>query len=103
MSERSGHFFTFTLRSFNICQPLLHTVYHSVVASALFFEMACWGEGSHSADRSRVDKIIKKASSVVNSKLDTVQQVAEDKMLSILRNPSHPLNALGGDQTEHLQ
>ena len=46
-----------------------------------------------------MDKIIKKASSVVNSILDNVQQVAEDRMLSkmrtILRNPSYPLNALG--------
>ena len=96
---QSRLYFLRRLRSFNICQPLLHTVYHSVVASALFFAVACWGEGSCLADRNRVDTIIKKASSVVNSKLDTVQQMAEDRMLSkmrtILRNTSHPLNALG--------
>ena len=39
------------LRSFNICQPLLHNVYHSVVASALL----CWGEESRTADSNRVD------------------------------------------------
>ena len=32
-------YFLRRLRSFNICEPLLH----SVVASALFFAVACWG------------------------------------------------------------
>ena len=96
---KSRLYFLRRLRSWNICQPLLHTVYHSVVASALFFAVAYWEEGSRTADRNRVDNIIKKASSVKNSKVDTVQQVAKDRMLSkmrtILRNPFYPLNALG--------
>ena len=96
---QSRLYFLRRLRSFNICQPLMPTVDHSVVASALFFAVACWGEVSRTADRNRINKIIKTTSSVVHSRLDTVQQVAEDRMLSkmraILWNPSHPLNALG--------
>lgn len=38
-----------------------------VAASALFFAVACWEEGVCTADRNRVDKLIKKAGSVVGS------------------------------------
>ena len=86
------------LRSFNICQPLLCTVYHSVVASALFFAVACWGEGARTADKNRLDKLIRKASSVVGADQLKVQQVAEarilNKLASIMANPAHPLHAL---------
>lgn len=40
-----------------------------VVASALFFAVACW-EGVCTADRNRVDKLIKKAASVVRSEFE---------------------------------
>ncbi len=86
-------------RSFNISRHLLCSVYQTVVASALFFAVVCWGEGARMGDRSRVNKIVKKAGFVVGIELDTVQQVAERRILSKLRsimnNPSHSLHALG--------
>ena len=95
---QSRLFFLRRLRSFNICQPLLCTVYHSVVASALFFAVACWGEGARTADKNRLDKLIRKASSVVGAEQLKVQQVAEarilNKLASIMANPAHPLHAL---------
>ena len=95
---QSRLFFLRRLRSFNICQPLLCTVYHTVVASALFFAVACWGEGACTADKKRLDKLIRKASSVVGAEQLKVQQVAEarilNKLASIMSNPTHPLHAL---------
>ena len=95
---QSRLYFLRRLRSFNICQPLLCNVYHTVVASALFFAVACWGEGARTADRNRVDKLIRKASSVVGAELEMVQQVAGTRTLnrlgSILANPAHPLHSL---------
>ncbi|KAL0969788.1 hypothetical protein UPYG_G00232300 [Umbra pygmaea] len=95
---QSQLYFLRRLRSFNICQPFLGSVYQTVVASALFFAVACWGDSVRTADRNRVDKLIKKAGSVVGAELGTVQQVAGARTLiklgSILANPAHPLNLL---------
>lgn len=41
-----------------------------VVDSALFFAVACWEEGACTADRNRIDKLIKKASPVVGSEFE---------------------------------
>ena len=95
---QSRLYFLRRLRAFNICQPLLCSVYHSVVASALFFAVACWGEGASTADRNKLDKLIRKAGSVIGAEQQTVQQVAEartlKKLCSIMNNPTHPLHAL---------
>ncbi|KAM3873389.1 myelin-associated glycoprotein-like [Diretmus argenteus] len=70
----------------------------SVVASALFFGVVCWGEGARIADRNRINKLIRKASSTSGTELEQIQQVAERRMLtklhSILDNPAHSLHAL---------
>ncbi|KAI3367324.1 hypothetical protein L3Q82_008367 [Scortum barcoo] len=95
---QSRLYFLRRLRSFNICPPLLQSVYHTVVASALFFAVVCWGEGLRTADKNRLNKLIKKAGSVVGTELPLLQQVTEGRMLSklqaILTNASHPLHAL---------
>ncbi len=86
-------------RSFNISRHLLCSIYQTVVASALFFAVVCWGEGARMGDRSRVNKLGKKAGFVVCIEFDTVQKMAERRILSKLRsimnNPSHSLHALG--------
>ena len=33
------------LRSFGVCRTLLRTFYNSVVASAIFYAVVCWGGG----------------------------------------------------------
>ncbi|KAI3353874.1 hypothetical protein L3Q82_005082 [Scortum barcoo] len=95
---QSQLYFLRRLRSFNICPLLLRSVYHMVVANALFFAVVCWGEGLRTADKNRLNKLIKKAGSVVGTELPLLQQVTEGRMLSklqaILTNASHPLHAL---------
>ena len=69
--------------------------YNSVVASILMYAVACWGGGIKAGERNKLDKTIKKASSVVGLRLEGLQSVAErrirEKLNAILANPSHPL------------
>ncbi|KAI5104598.1 hypothetical protein C0J45_6224 [Silurus meridionalis] len=65
------------LRSFGVQRELLKTFFDSVVASAIFYNVVCWGSSISTADRKRLDKLIRKASSVLGIPLDTVQEVGE--------------------------
>lgn len=84
------------LRSFVVCRALLRTFYDSVVASAIFYAVVCWRGGSTDRDRKRLNKLIRRASSVLDCPLDTIEEVGERRMLarltSIMDNPSHPLH-----------
>ena len=94
---QSRLFFLRRLRSFDVCNRLLRMFYQSVVDSVLFFAVACWGSSAKKGEMGRLNKLVKKASSVVGEKMDSVEEVGErrmgDKLLSILENPSHPLYA----------
>ena len=83
------------LRSFGVCRSLLKTFYDSVVVSAVFYAVVCWGCGSSERDRTRLNKLVKRAGSVLDCPLDSIEEVGERRMLSnltsIMDNPSHPL------------
>ncbi|XP_059209473.1 immunoglobulin lambda-like polypeptide 1 [Centropristis striata] len=68
----------------------------SVVASTIFFAVVSWGVGIKARDANRLNKLIRKAESVVGSKLVTLEEVVEDRMLAkllaVMDNPSHPLH-----------
>ncbi|KAI3358985.1 hypothetical protein L3Q82_015375 [Scortum barcoo] len=91
------------LRSFNICSKLLQMFYQSVVASVLFYTVVCWGGSISKKDTSRLDKLIRRAGSVVGTKLDSLVTVAEsrtlDKLLDIMDNASHPLHTVISNTT----
>ena len=74
---------------------LLRTFFETVVASAIFFGVVCWSSSITAADRKRLDKLIKKASSVLGCPLDSVQVVGERRMIaklsSLMDNVSHPM------------
>ncbi|KAI3354702.1 hypothetical protein L3Q82_019194, partial [Scortum barcoo] len=55
--------------SHSISVPPAPSVYHTVVTSALFFAVVCWREGLRTADKNRLNKLIKKAGSVVGTEL----------------------------------
>ncbi|KAI3359517.1 hypothetical protein L3Q82_013909 [Scortum barcoo] len=90
------------LRFFNICSKLLQMFYQSVVASVLFYTVVCWGGSISKKDTSRLDKLIRRAGSVVGMKLDSLVTVAElrtlDKLLDIMDNASHPLHTVISNQ-----
>lgn len=93
---QSRLFFLRRLRSFNVCSRLLKAFYQSVVASTLFFAVVCWWGGIKTGEANRINKLVRKARSVVGLELDTLESVAErrvkDKINTILDNPSHPLH-----------
>ena len=67
---QSGLFFLRRLRSFNVCTRLLRLFYQTVVASAIFFATVCWEGGIGSGSAIKLNKLVRKASSVVGMKLD---------------------------------
>ncbi|KAI4892844.1 hypothetical protein NFI96_004929 [Prochilodus magdalenae] len=82
----------------------------TVVASAIFYGVVCWGSSISTADRRRLDKLLKRVGSVLGSPLDPVQVVGDRRMLSklasMLENHSHPMHetlaALGSSFSDRL-
>ena len=56
---------------------MLRMFYRSVVESALFYAVACWGGSIKKRDVSRLDKLVRKAGSVVGTELESLTSVAE--------------------------
>ena len=98
------------LRSFGVQGDLLTSFYDSVVASAIFYGVVCWNCSTSAADRRRLDKLIKEASSTLGCLLDPVPVVGEswmmDKLSSLLMQEFHPLQvtltALGSSFSNRL-
>ncbi|KAI3360667.1 hypothetical protein L3Q82_002533 [Scortum barcoo] len=99
------------LRSFGVQGPLLRTFYDSVVASAIFYGIVCWASSITDRDRRRMDRLVRRASSVLGCPLDSVEVVGNGRMmakLSSLLNQHVPpstgqsLTALGSSFSERL-
>ncbi|KAI4898460.1 hypothetical protein NFI96_011945, partial [Prochilodus magdalenae] len=98
------------LRSLGVQGALLRTFFDTVVASAIFYGVVCWGSSISLADRKRLDKLLKRAGSVLGSPLDPVQVVGDRRMLvklaSMLENDSHSMHetlaALGSSFSDRL-
>ncbi|KAI3354304.1 hypothetical protein L3Q82_018490, partial [Scortum barcoo] len=52
---------------------LLRTFYDSVVASAIFYGIVCWASSITDRDRRRMDRLVRRASSVLGCPLDSVE------------------------------
>ncbi len=93
---QSRLYFLRRLRSFNICRTMLRMFYESVVASAIFYAVVCWGSRLRVADANRLNRLIRKASDVVGVKLDPLTVVSDRRMLhkvkAILDSVSNPLH-----------
>lgn len=81
-------YFLRRLASFNICKKLLQVFSQAVVVSAFL---------ATKKDVSCLDKLVRKAGSVVGTELDSLTSVAErqtlNRLLSIIDNPHHPLHS----------
>lgn len=93
---QSRLYFLRRLRSFNVCSKLLRMFYQSVVASVLFYAVACWGGSTKKRDAGRLDRLVRKAGSVVGAELECITSVSDkrtmNKILNILDNDCHPLH-----------
>ncbi|TWW74400.1 RNA-directed DNA polymerase from mobile element jockey [Takifugu flavidus] len=72
------------LRSFGVQGPLLRTFYDSVVGSAIFYGMVCWSSSITDRDRKRMDRLVRRASSVLGCPLDLVEVVGNGRMMAKL-------------------
>ncbi|KAI3353343.1 hypothetical protein L3Q82_019885 [Scortum barcoo] len=54
--------------------PLLRTFYETVVASVVSYAVVCWGGGCSERDKKRLNRLIKRASSVCGCPLDSIEQ-----------------------------
>ena len=93
---QSRLFFLRKLTSFQVCNDMLYLFYQSVVASAVFFAVVCWGSCMTARDRNRLDKLVRKCVSVLGRRVVSVGDLVEDRtrkmMKAIIRNRSHPLH-----------
>ena len=99
---QSRLYFLRRLRSFNVCRKMLQMFYESVVAGAFLFAVVCWGSGLRASDANRLQKLVKKASSIVGVELGSLKSVAERRMRTRLRaiqdSVSHPLHNVLANQ-----
>ncbi|KAI4893140.1 hypothetical protein NFI96_000155 [Prochilodus magdalenae] len=95
---QSRLYFLRRLGSFNVCRKLLQMFYQTVVSSCLFYAVVCWGGSIKKRDQMRLDKLVRRAGSVVGVELDSVVKVAErrtlHKLLSIMDDDGHPLHTI---------
>ncbi|XP_065809417.1 uncharacterized protein [Labrus bergylta] len=81
--------------------------YQSVVASVLFYAVVCWGGSSKKRDAAQLDRLVRKAGSVVDAELDSLVTVAErrtlNRTLSIMDNTHHPLHSTFTRQRRVIQ
>ena len=84
------------LRSFNVCSKMLHIFYKSVVESVISFAAICWGSGIKARDLNRINKLVKKAGSVLGVALEPLEDIIQRRMLQklikIMEDNSHPLH-----------
>lgn len=89
-------YFLRRLKSFNVCNTMLQMFRQSVVAAVLFYAAVCWGNNITARDCHRLDKLVRRAGSVVGVKLDSVGAVVErcmkTRVQAILSNTKHPLH-----------
>merc|ERR1712035_214296 len=93
---QSRLYFLRKLRYFNVCSKMLHIFYKSVVESAISFAAICWGSGIRTRDLNRINKLIKKAGSVLGVALEPLELIIQRRMLQklikIMEDSSHPLH-----------
>ncbi|KAI3354985.1 hypothetical protein L3Q82_004788 [Scortum barcoo] len=89
------------LGSFGVCRPLLRTFYETVVASVVSYAVVCWGGGCSERDKKRLNRLIKRASSVCGCPLDSIEVMGERRALAKLSTimattTLHPLHQTVG-------
>ncbi|KAI3358764.1 hypothetical protein L3Q82_014727, partial [Scortum barcoo] len=77
------------LGSFGVCRPLLRTFYETVVASVVSYAVVCWGGGCSERDKKRLNRLIKRASSVCGCPLDSIEVMGERRALAKLSTVHH--------------
>lgn len=95
---QSRMFFLRKFRSFEVSRRLLNVFYLGAVASVLFYAVLSWGGSISAEDRNRINKLIKKAGSVIVLSLDSVDTILDKRMRTkvrtVLSSKDHPLHSV---------
>lgn len=98
---QSRLFFLRKLRSFDISPRLLGIFYQGILASVLFYAVLCWGGSISTDDKNRINKIIKRAGSVIGLNPDKLEVIVEKrtrtKLKTVLLYDNHPLHNIFRD------
>ena len=73
------------LRSFGVGRSLLLTFHHGILASILFYGVIAWGGSITASDRNRLNKVLKKAGSVIGVPVDSLETVLAKRLNKKLR------------------
>ena len=79
-------YFLKKLRSLNVFTKRLHIFYKSVVERAVCFTAICWGSSIRVIDSKKLDKLLKKAVSVLGAVLEPLDLIMQRKTLQKLHN-----------------
>lgn len=70
INTRRGSAFLRKLRSFSFSSRMMESFYQSAVAGAVYLAAVCWENSSRAGNTNRMNKLIRKSSSVTGCKLD---------------------------------
>ena len=83
------------LRSFNVSTDILQSFYTATISSVVLYGAVCWGGNVAEREKERLDKIAKKAGSVIGKRQQTFDVLYEQKLSNRIRNilsdSTHPL------------
>ncbi|TWW57796.1 hypothetical protein D4764_07G0005150 [Takifugu flavidus] len=81
-------------------QSRLHLLRRLRSFGVIFYAVVCWSCGRSERDRKRLNKLVRRAGSVLDCSLDSIDELSERRMLakltSIMDTPSHPLHETVG-------
>jgi len=77
-------YFLRKLRFFSVCSQMLEIFYQSVVASAIYCAVVCWGSSITARDANRINKLIQKAGKIIRQKLEMCESVRDRRSLTEL-------------------
>lgn len=95
---QSRMFFLRKLQSFEVNRRLMNVFYQGAVASVLFYAVLSWGGSISVEDRNRINKLIKKSSSIIGLSLDSMDIILDKRMRAkvqtVLALKDHPLHSI---------
>ena len=91
-------YFLRKLKSFHVDNTLLHIFYKAIIESVIAFAITCWGGNAQEAKIRKINSAIRKANKLKDKNEDPFNDFhfvyilnCQKKILSISKDPSHPL------------
>ena len=93
---QSSLYFLRWLRSLSICSKVLYIFHKSAMESSILSAVVCWGSSIRASDLKKLNKVLKRADSVLLAVLEPLEEIMQRrilyKMKNMIDNPEHPLH-----------